>query len=91
MSTTTSRSASSGRSGHDLIESERLSPAEALVELVRGSFLAELVEAVGWQERRLATLAALSNSVPVRRLCYSTGEAELERVGDRLFVELAAL
>jgi len=53
---------------------------EALMALVRHSFLPRLVEALGWAERRLDLLAALAEAVPVRRLVYPGGAGRLEAV-----------
>ena len=53
---------------------------EALIALVRHSFLPRLVEALGWAERRLELLARLVEAVPVSRLVYPGGAGRLEAV-----------
>jgi hypothetical protein len=55
-------------------------PREALIALVRHSFLPRLVEALGWAERRLELLARLVEAVPVSRLVYPGGAERLEAV-----------
>jgi hypothetical protein len=57
---------------------------EALVELVRHSFSARLVEAAGLQPARLDRLARLVRSVPVRRLNYPSGFGRLPEVAEAL-------
>ena len=58
---------------------EPVAPAAAVIELVRHSFLARMVEALGWQPRRLEVLARVAERVPVRRLRYPHG---LDRLGE---------
>lgn len=62
------------------VEIRPLPPREALMALVRHSFLPRLVEAMGWGERRLELLARLAETVPVARLAYPGGAAHLETV-----------
>lgn len=57
---------------------ETLSPGQAVIELVRHSFLARMVEALGWQPRRLELLARVAEAVPVRRLVYPDGWDHLD-------------
>lgn len=59
---------------------EPVSPGTAMLEIVRHSFSPYLVEAVGWQPRRLEAFSRLVKSVPIRRLLYPSGFAELPRV-----------
>jgi hypothetical protein len=59
---------------------EPVSPSTALLEIVRHSFSPYLVEAVGWQPRRLEVFSRLVKTVPVRRLLYPSGFPELPRV-----------
>ena len=61
------------------VESQPVSRSEALIELVRHSFSARLVEAAGLQPGRLDRLARLVRGVPVRRLVYPSG---FERLGE---------
>lgn len=55
-----------------------LSRSEAVIELVRHSFLPHLVEAAGLQPRRLDLFARLVREVPVRRLLCPDGLDRLE-------------
>jgi len=52
---------------------EPISQSEALLSIVRESFVATLIEAAGWQGRRLHLLSSLVKAVPVRRLVYPNG------------------
>ena len=52
---------------------ESVAPTEALMHLIRNSFLAELVDATELRSGRLARLSRVVSSVPVRRLRYPTG------------------
>ena len=62
------------------IEIQPVSRSEALIELVRHSFSARLVEAAGLQPARLDRLARLVRAVPVRRLVYPSGFDRLPEV-----------
>lgn len=62
------------------IEVQPVSRSEALIELVRHSFSARLVEAAGLQPARLERLARLVRAVPVRRLVYPSGFDRLPEV-----------
>ena len=53
---------------------------EALMELVRHSFAAELIDAVDRGPRRLERLAAVARAVPMRRLRIPSGYGRLEDV-----------
>jgi len=57
-----------------------ISRTEAMIELMRHSFEPEIAEAMGFQGRRLQSLAALTTKVPVRRLTYPTGFSSLPDV-----------
>ena len=65
-----------------------LSPAEALRELQGKSFTPTLAEAAGHQARRFQTLARLLHQVPVHRLEYGSGIAQLPRVREALLEDL---
>lgn len=68
------------RAGDPVVELIPLSPREAVLELVRGSFLPRLVQEVGLAPARLATFARLAAAVPVKRLVYPEGVAFLPTV-----------
>ena len=63
---------------------------EALMELVRHSFAAELVDAVDRSSGRLARLAALARAVPVRRINVPPGYDRLHEVQSLVAAQLAA-
>jgi hypothetical protein len=67
---------------------ERVSGQEALIALVRYSFLPRLSAALGLQRARLASLARLAVSVPVYRLVYPSG---VERLGEVVQAVLSIL
>lgn len=69
------------------ISIEPVCASDALIELVRRSFLPRLTEAAGWQSRRLALFADLVESVPVRRLRYPSGYECLERVAEAVLAD----
>lgn len=55
------------------VEIETLSPRDAVIELVRESFLTRLLESAGLHGRRLAAFVTLARQIPVRRISYPTG------------------
>ncbi|MEN8144865.1 MAG: hypothetical protein ABFS14_07925 [Gemmatimonadota bacterium] len=55
------------------IEIDTLSPRDAVIELVRESFLTRLLESAGLHGRRLAAFVSLARQVPVRRIRYPNG------------------
>jgi Transglutaminase-like superfamily len=57
-----------------------LGPAESLIELLRFSFCARLVERLGLQQRRLALLAKIVQRVQVRRLQFPSGLQHAGRI-----------
>lgn len=61
-----------------------VSPRDALIELVRHSFIPHLVEAAGLQPSRLDRLARLVRSVPVYRLVYPSGFERLPEIAEIL-------
>lgn len=73
------------------IEIRPVAAGEGLIELVRQSFVARLVDAVGWQPERLPTLARLAQHVPVRRLVYPDGVEQLPRVAEAIVEDVQAL
>jgi hypothetical protein len=73
------------------IEIEPISPGNAVIELVRNSFVPRLVQAMGLAPQRLALFAALVESVPVRRLSYPNGFQHLEGVREAILRDLASL
>jgi len=70
------------------VEIEALCPRDAVIEFVRHSFVASLVEAAGWQPRRLDLFARLALAVPVKRLIYPSGLEHLPRVREAILNDL---
>lgn len=68
-----------------------VSPRDALIELVRGSFSPYIVEAVGLQAGRLELLGRVVSRVPVRRLDYPGGRDATEAVRQAVLDDLAAV
>jgi hypothetical protein len=64
----------------DDITLTRIAPRDAVIELVRYSFAARLVQSAGMQPRRLDLLVDISRRVPMYRLSYPYGFAHLGRV-----------
>ncbi|HXF61610.1 MAG TPA: hypothetical protein VNK95_08335 [Caldilineaceae bacterium] len=73
------------------ISIEPLSPVEAMIELVRHSFVARLAQAVGLQPRRLDFFSRLVRTTPVRRLRYPSGFEHLPRVREAILEDAARL
>lgn len=68
-----------------------LAPREALRELLRHSFLAQLVGRAGLQPARLPLLAQVIRRVPVRRLAYPSDVDALPGVRRALLTDLCRL
>ena len=66
-----------------------LSLKEAMVELVRHSFLPRVVAAAGLEAQRFHLFASLIRQVPVRRLRYPSGLEQLPRVAEAVLDDLA--
>lgn len=64
----------------ETVDIQPVAPGEAVIELVRGSFVAPLIEPAGWQARQLALLSRIAQRVPLRRLVYPSGMAHLPDV-----------
>jgi len=70
------------------VEITAVSPRDAVIELVRYSFAASLVEYLGLQRQRLDLFAQLVRQVPVRRLVYPSGFEHLPRVRQAILEDL---
>jgi hypothetical protein len=74
------------------IEITPIPPAEAVIELVRYSFIPPYIfESLGWQSRRLDFFAGLVRQVPVRRLVYPAGFEHLPGVTEAVRRDLENL
>jgi hypothetical protein len=74
--------------GAPRVEIIRLPPRQAVIELVRGSFLPGLVEHAGLAARRLPLLGRMGAQIPVKRLIYPTGMEHLPMVRDAILADL---
>lgn len=71
------------------IEITPISPRNAAIELMRHSFLTNILDAVGWQPRRLAFFTRLVQQIPMRRLRYPSGFEHLPAVREAILEDLA--
>lgn len=77
------------RAGEKTTEILPLSPLQAIVELIRHSFIPQIVDALGLRRRCLDFFARLSRYVPMRRLVYPTGLENLSHVRERILEDLS--
>jgi hypothetical protein len=79
-----------GEIGEDgpAVRVETLPPAQAVMELIRGSFLLRIPQAAGFAPNRLRLFSDLVGRVPVRRLVYPSGFGLLPEVTDRILEDL---
>ncbi|MBC7260861.1 MAG: hypothetical protein H5T63_02510 [Chloroflexi bacterium] len=73
------------------VEISPLSRRDALIELVRHSFVASVVEQLGLQAQRLDFFARMVQQVPMRRLVYPSGSEYLPQVQEAILTDLAAI
>jgi hypothetical protein len=73
------------------VEITPVSLRDAVIELVRHSFTARLVEALGLQAQRLDFFARLVRHVPLRRLVYPSGFEHLPSVRNAILKDLESL
>jgi hypothetical protein len=70
---------------------EPLSPKDAFFELIRNSFSARIIEALGLQAQRMDSLTCIVRQVPVRRLVYPSGFEHLPEVRKALIDDMGTL
>ena len=63
---------------------EELSGSSAVVELVRHSFVPNVVQALGWQSGRLSILSRLVEESRTVRLTYASDLSRLDALVDRI-------
>jgi len=73
------------------VEITPLRPVEAMIELVRFTFIPNITEGLGWQGRRLDFFSRLVEKVPVRRLSYPNGFEQLQQVTEVILQDLVQL
>jgi len=72
------------------IRVEPVPPQQALIELVRESFLGTVLEKAGLHRERFARLASLVGRVPMARLVYPSGLHRLPEVRAAIFEDMGA-
>ena len=70
---------------------ERLAPRELWMRLLAEGFVAPMVEALGWQPRRMETLARMARTVPAYRVRYPRSMERLAAVGEEILAVSAEL
>ncbi|MFH1178011.1 MAG: hypothetical protein V1750_11440 [Acidobacteriota bacterium] len=78
-----------GGGARDRVKVEPVPPAQALIELVRGSFSARILAALKREGGRLEALARVVQCVQVRRLSYPAGIERLNEVAEAILKDLA--
>jgi len=63
----------------------RLVAADAMLQLIGQSYNVEILEALGWQQKRLGVLAQVAEKVPIWELTYQTGYDQLPGIVGALF------
>lgn len=71
------------------INIQRLSARQAVIELLRYSFVARLASELGLASSRLARISRMAQTVPVYQLSYPTGFANLPLVIDQIITHLS--
>ena len=64
-----------------------VSPRDAVIELLTGSFLGPMLDGIGIETDRFTSFVALARTVPIRRLRYPHGIDRLPGVVDRILAE----
>lgn len=70
------------------IEIKSVSQGEGIIELVRHSFIANLVDSIGLQPKRLEIFTKIVLNVPFRRIIYPNGYEHLEDVCNAILGDL---
>jgi hypothetical protein len=71
------------------IEIIPVSPRDAMIDLVRYSFVVRIVQATGLQPQRLDFFAQMVQQIPVRQVVYPGGFEHLPRVRDKILRDLS--
>jgi hypothetical protein len=74
----------------DKISFQPVTPRDAVVELIRESFLTRILEMTGLHEERFRALARVAESVAMVRLSYPSGLEHLPRVRQAILEDLGA-
>jgi hypothetical protein len=70
------------------IKIEPISPKDAVIELIRNSFSARIVEVLGLSLLRMSFFSRLAMRVPMRRLVYPSGFQHLPKVREAIIADL---
>jgi len=70
------------------VEIDPLAPRDAIIEIVRHSFSARIVRALGLEAQRLDTIAQIAQQIRVCRLTYPSGLEHLPRVRDAILEDI---
>jgi hypothetical protein len=73
------------------VEFEPVPPGEAVIEMVRGSFLSRAVEGLELARERLPLLGRIAGELPLRRLVYPDGFEHLPKVRHAIVADLRSL
>ncbi|MDD1778827.1 MAG: hypothetical protein LUQ65_11750 [Candidatus Helarchaeota archaeon] len=73
------------------IRIESISPKNALIELVKNSFSARTVAALGLEAQRMKFFARIVLHIPIRRLIYPSGFQYLGEIHDALVKDIESL
>jgi hypothetical protein len=76
------------QSSSEEITIEAISAKDAFFELVKNSFTAKIVEALGLQPQRMKFFEDMVMQIPLRRLRYPTGFQHLSRVKDAILEDI---
>jgi hypothetical protein len=76
---------------NDDIRIESISPKDALIELVKNSFSARTVAALGLEAQRMKFFAGIVLNVPIRRLRYPSGFQYLAEIREALEKDVESL
>jgi hypothetical protein len=70
------------------IEISPISPRDAVIELVRHSFSARMVSAVGLASKRLGFFTQMARQIPMHRVVYPSDFEHLPAVRDAILADL---
>ena len=73
------------------VEFEPVPPGEAVIEMIRGSFLLRAVEGLELARERLPLLGRIAGKLPLRRLVYPDGFERLPEVRQAIVADLRSL
>lgn len=72
------------------ISIQTISPQFSIIEIIRNSFIPEVVEGIGLQSSRLSKIAAILQKIPVKRIVYPNGMQYLTQVKRAILEDLSS-